>query len=1263
MRFTADGPSIPDDLLVARDAGDVVFFCGAGVSQHEAQLPNFEDLSASVIGILGSSLQSPARKLLRAAKAMDRIAGVGGMLATDRIFSLLEREFEVADLRSAIAEAIRPKPTYGLGAHRILLDLATSRTGVTRLVTTNFDLLFEECNRTLESWGPPQLPDPRSTRDFHGIIHLHGRVDSEYRRARDDEFVISSADFGRAYLSDGWATRFIQTLLARFQIVFVGYSADDPPVQYLLEALNLQAGSSKRLYAFQEGDGGAASALWEHRGVQAIPFDGSDDFSQLWDTLRAWAERARDIDGWHKRLLEKAARGPAELDPHVRGQIAHIASTREGARRIASATEPLDARWLLVLDPDQRYASPGLAYEEGGVRFDPFGSLSLDDDIVPEPIDPNNFLDQRKVPEGALDLLKPARLDFEEVRGVSAGVLRGHSAGWPSVLPPRLANLGFWIQRIAHQPIALWWAAGQQNLHPSIRRQIEHVLQGESERFPKDIRRDWRLLFAAWDDARKEPDFLALEIGVRARQEGWTPSLVRALATLYRPQLKVKQNFGVAHPLLWNGNTPENVVYADVEYPRASHAPSLPDDWLSYEIVQFRQNLELGVALEEEIFGEVRPLLETTRNDDGDSELSEDAYGITGSVIHLQKLVRRLADVDRAAVLDEIANWPKNDEQIFARLLIWASSAKILTATEVAQIFLGFPDTVFWGSLHERDLLYALRDRWSDFEDDARDALETRLRGGAYPWPEQVRGGVEGAAAFQRLSRLYWLSRAGVNFGFDVDAEISALRRLVPNWTERDGNEAAISHSLEVYTVESDARVDPIRDTPIPDILSVARQAARFSISERVQREPFRGLIDVKPVRALAALTHAARNGGTAEREWADFLHGDGRATDSVRMVCVIAARLERLPLNELRPIIYRVSEWMERIAERLYGDAAEVLPNLWNKVIEILALDDQKRRRRKHESWADQALNAPVGRLVDLLMKDPAKDGRAPGAGYPAYWTARIEQLLELPGDLRRQALVLISYRLGWLYTIAPLWTEHQLLPASELTDRDANAFWDGVFWSGGLSTRELLIRLRPQLLSLAREPRLHLRHGASLAATLLRGWGGASVVAEPERLITDQELREVLINADDELRGQILLQVRQWSSRPDGPWRERIVPFLFHVWPKQRALRTPQMSTRLVELALASGDLLPKVVELLLPRLVPIRSQFIHAFSLGEIGGDHPARRYPTAMLDLLWAVLPEDTRHWPYKIEDILDFLGTVPETGADARLSELRRRREQ
>ena len=45
-----------------------------------------------------------------------------------------------------------------LDAHRVLLDLAAAR-GITRVVTTNFDLLFEACDPALHSSGPPSLPD------------------------------------------------------------------------------------------------------------------------------------------------------------------------------------------------------------------------------------------------------------------------------------------------------------------------------------------------------------------------------------------------------------------------------------------------------------------------------------------------------------------------------------------------------------------------------------------------------------------------------------------------------------------------------------------------------------------------------------------------------------------------------------------------------------------------------------------------------------------------------------------------------------------------------------------------------------------------------------------------------------------------------------------------------------------------------------------------------------------------------------------------
>ncbi|PWB83544.1 MAG: hypothetical protein C3F11_06040 [Methylocystaceae bacterium] len=101
MRVIARGPDIPEELLVARDEGDVIFFCGAGVLQANARLPNFERLGRHVIRILGATLDGPRRRLLDEALEMGRMAGVGRRLATDLVFGLLERDFDARDVPSS----------------------------------------------------------------------------------------------------------------------------------------------------------------------------------------------------------------------------------------------------------------------------------------------------------------------------------------------------------------------------------------------------------------------------------------------------------------------------------------------------------------------------------------------------------------------------------------------------------------------------------------------------------------------------------------------------------------------------------------------------------------------------------------------------------------------------------------------------------------------------------------------------------------------------------------------------------------------------------------------------------------------------------------------------------------------------------------------------------------------------------------------------------------------------------------------------------
>jgi hypothetical protein len=92
MRFLADGPNIPEELLESRDNGNVVFFCGAGISRP-AGLPGFADLAEQVVNKLGAPPDSKVRTMLaRARQEPD------GVLPLDQIFSVLQQEYRSANI-------------------------------------------------------------------------------------------------------------------------------------------------------------------------------------------------------------------------------------------------------------------------------------------------------------------------------------------------------------------------------------------------------------------------------------------------------------------------------------------------------------------------------------------------------------------------------------------------------------------------------------------------------------------------------------------------------------------------------------------------------------------------------------------------------------------------------------------------------------------------------------------------------------------------------------------------------------------------------------------------------------------------------------------------------------------------------------------------------------------------------------------------------------------------------------------------------------
>lgn len=311
MRFIENGPDIPDELLFAQDEGNVVFFCGAGVSMAHAKLASFADLAEKVINGLGAIENSKAKKLFSAFTELNKDPHTRGAMSADHIFSGLIRDFGRDDINGFVAKSLLPKKEPNLTAHKIILKLARSQGGQTRLITTNFDLLFEACDKKLQSRTRSNLPHIQFSDNDWGIVHLHGRVKSDYSGADHDGFVLSSSEFGDAYLAQGWARSFVKNVLGKFVAVFVGYSADDPPVRYLLEGLQQSDGTNHSIYAFQSADD-EAIAQWNEKGVIPIVYNSDGKHAFLWNSLDAWSVKTKNPSAWKNKLLSKARKGPSK---------------------------------------------------------------------------------------------------------------------------------------------------------------------------------------------------------------------------------------------------------------------------------------------------------------------------------------------------------------------------------------------------------------------------------------------------------------------------------------------------------------------------------------------------------------------------------------------------------------------------------------------------------------------------------------------------------------------------------------------------------------------------------------------------------------------------------------------------------------------------------------------------------------------------------------------------------------------------------------
>jgi hypothetical protein len=227
MQLIPEGPNIPEALLNAHADGTVVFFCGAGVSL-DAGYPLFGGLVEEL------KKRNPITSTPELQEAIVR----GDY---DFALSIIQRKLakNAVKLRHDTAEILSQRPKT-LKNHSAILRLSRLRGGACRLITTNFDRLFIKAARKLAPTNvdsAPKLPVPKADR-WDSVLHLHGLLSAKPNDLELGNLILTSADFGEAYVTDSYCSRFVVELLRNFTVVFIGYSLNDRIMRYLLDAIS-----------------------------------------------------------------------------------------------------------------------------------------------------------------------------------------------------------------------------------------------------------------------------------------------------------------------------------------------------------------------------------------------------------------------------------------------------------------------------------------------------------------------------------------------------------------------------------------------------------------------------------------------------------------------------------------------------------------------------------------------------------------------------------------------------------------------------------------------------------------------------------------------------------------------------------------------------------------------------------------------------------------------------------------------------------------
>ena len=1195
MKLSPDGLDIPVPFLNRLQDDQVVFFCGAGVSMRSG-LPDFKGLVETLFSEFGAPLNERRYDYDRMLEELENnYSGV-----REKVRRILAPEGEVSARR--------------LENHRNLLRLASvgGESGRVRLVTTNFDDRFLRAAKlrglSIVPDDSPKLPMPEDGEEWASLVHLHGRILDDDRTLKS--LVLTSSDFGRAYLIPGWARRFIAQLLREWHVAFVGYGLNDPPMRYLMDAAaairRRNPDSFRESYAFapyRTGREEETRTEWKKKGI----------------TTPILYRKGRGI-GAHS-LLWKALGGLADL--------------KENPLRSRENIALMDTEFMPEGDTKERVIwaleNPATAQTFAARKF------------FPDTADGGKFVRW-------LDEFKKEGL-FRADNAAPVDALDCPPRFTPN-LPSPAKHLIDWVVRHTHQPSLLRWLAKLDgSLHPGLVRALHRAVIGKSGGeidMPEELRELWGIFLQSHpvDSAGMElldsQAYLAKNLPPNARLElsqrilsalRPLPVVVPEGPSVYARQsagdFGVRVNVGCGLMRFWGRGDfilrklgeGKNAIFALEEHAEALSAHLER----ALSIMAWREMPAGGLAC-------LLPEADAAYRD------YREGYWIFLARM-VRNAVRKLVEAKKHRRLANlISRWAESEHPLLWRMALYA-------AAESAKHFSEFRDGGNWGAkiLVEKcgalwgdecrpECLRFLRRAGGAIDSRELSKLERAIRNG--PPEEFHSGSFDGPPKKTAAVRMAKLKLSEAKLSPLSEKFLAAARSEFPG----------VDFGGKVECRRLRSRMVGWKIVPQEDKLArIAPDMSPEQCADMIQK--FReegvggfafGLVERNPEQAVATYEALAARSVWDGVNWGDFLAAlaNRREIDDARAMRLLRM-LDSAPDGFLADNVFNVALALENIAEfRPFSD----MEKIWRRAWEFDPGDSPTISSDHHTSQLDIAINRAHGRLAEILLI-------CFGQGKERNKLLGVlAEILASEEPSHKHGQILIGSRLSPLFHGCPEWARRHLLPFFAPEHPMAFGMWEAFLYHPTVSV-ELLAALKPGLMRFLKHIDDFHEHANNLVGVFVIG-----CLLHPEIIPRDEKRRMVAGMSSKGIRHLCWHMERDlWDG--DGAalaktWRELVFPFLREVWPEKRptAGEASDISRALASVVILTGDAFPEAFQWAKDFLSPIAAGHAHQVMDFFYGHQEQAEnipdQFPRECLLFLNRIVPDKEFHDRDELDIVLD-----------------------